>query len=130
MPTILAVNKFDLADNEEELNALNELVNYQFPSIALSALTGYNLDRLARMIFEKLNIVRVYTKIPGKPADTEKPFTLLAGGTVFDVARQVHKDFAATFQFARVWGENVFDGQQVGPDHVLHDQDIVELHMK
>ena len=130
LPTILVANKIDLADSSEELDALNDLVSYSFPSIAISAQTGKNLDALSRMLFEKMKIVRVYTKVPGKSADTERPFTLIAGGTVADVARQVHKEFAQSFRFAKVWGEHVFDGQQVGPDHVLHDLDIVELHVK
>ncbi len=130
LPTILVANKIDLADSSEELDALNDLVSYSFPSIAISALTGKNLDALSRMLFEKMKIVRVYTKVPGKPADTERPFTLIAGGTVADVARQVHKEFEQSFRFAKVWGEHVFDGQQVGPDHELHDLDIVELHVK
>jgi len=130
MPTFLVANKLDLAKGPEELDALNELLHYEFPSIAVSALSGENLDALSQIVFEKMNIVRVYTKIPGKPADTDKPFTLLAGGTVFDVAVQIHKDIAGTFQFARIWGRHVFDGQQVGQDHVLHDLDIVELHVR
>jgi hypothetical protein len=31
-------------------------------------------------------------------------------------------------RYARVWGHSGFDGQQVGPEHVLADKDIVELH--
>ena len=130
IPAILVANKLDLASGPEELDALNELVQYDFPSLAVSAQSGENLDTLSKAVFNKMNIVRVYTKIPGKPADTDKPFTLLAGGTVFDVAVQIHKDIAGTFQFARIWGKHVFDGQQVGQDHVLHDLDIVELHVR
>jgi ribosome-interacting GTPase 1 len=48
---------------------------------------------------------------------------------VRDVARQVHRGLAADLRFARVWGESVeFDGQQVSPDHVVEDRDVVELH--
>jgi ribosome-interacting GTPase 1 len=72
--------------------------------------------------------VRVYTKTPGKPADADKPFTVRRGGTVHDVARLVHKDIASGLKFARVWGPEVFDGQQVGPDHLVCDGDLVELH--
>ena len=130
IPAIMVANKIDLSDGPEELEALNELVTNPFPSLAVSALTEENLDVLTRRIFELMNIVRVYTKIPGKPADTNRPFTLLYGGTVSDVARQVHKDIASAFRFARVWGESVYDGQPVGPDHILQDMDIVELHVK
>ena len=30
---------------------------------------------------------------------------------------------------ARVWGTAVHDGTQVKSDYVLHDKDVVELHM-
>ena len=130
LPTILVANKIDLARNQYDFDALNELVNRNFPSIAISALNGENLDNFACMLFEKMQIVRVYTKIPGRPPDTDRPFTLRFGGKVSDVARQIHKDFEDTFQFARIWGKKVFDGQQVGPDHVLNDLDVVEIHVK
>ena len=54
LPTILIANKIDLASDPDELDALNELVNYNFPSIALSALTGTNLELFPQMVFEKL----------------------------------------------------------------------------
>ena len=130
LPTILVANKIDLVNGPGELDALIELVDYDFPSIAISALKGTNREKVPEMVFDMLNIVRVYTKVPGKPADMGTPFTLRSGGTVFDVARQVHKDLAHTFRFARIWGSNVFDGQPVGPDHVLCDQDIIEIHVK
>ena len=130
LPTLLVANKIDLANDPNELDALNELISYDFPSIAVSALTGRNLDGFARMVFDHMEIVRVYTKIPGKAADTDKPFTLKSGGTVADVARQIHKDFENTFKFARIWGKNVFAGQQVGPEHVLTDLDILEIHVR
>lgn len=130
LPAILVANKIDLAAGRGELDALNDLVSYSFPSVAVSALTGANLEIFPQMVFREMNIVRVYTKIPGKAADTEKPFTLKLGGTVSDVARQIHKDFEDTFRFARIWGKNVFAGQQVGPDHVLEDLDILEIHVR
>jgi ribosome-interacting GTPase 1 len=40
----------------------------------------------------------------------------------------VHKDIARSLKFARIWGTEVFDGQQVGPEHVVADGDLVELH--
>ncbi len=130
LPTLLVANKIDLTNGIEELDALDELLSQQFPSAAVSATTGFNLDRFACLVFQLMNIVRVYTKVPGKPADTDRPFTLTHGGTVFDVARQVHKTIADQFQFARIWGKRVYDGQQVGPDHVLEDLDIIELHVR
>ena len=73
--------------------------------------------------------MRVYTKVPGKPADRSKPFTLPIGGTVLDLAREVHRDFEHSLKFARIWGTGVFEGQTVKRDHELHDADVVELHV-
>ena len=96
--------------------------------MTVSAKTGDGLDEVGSFLFEALEIVRVYTKTPGKKADTDKPFTVRRGGTVLDVAGLVHKDIAESLKFARMWGTDVFDGQQVGPDHLVADGDLVELH--
>ena len=55
-------------------------------------------------------------------------FVLEKGGTVAEFAAKVHKDFVTDLKTARVWGTDVYDGQMVGRDHVLHDGDVVELH--
>jgi ribosome-interacting GTPase 1 len=52
------------------------------------------------------------------------------GETVLDVAHQVHKDIASALRYGKIWGAEVYAGQQVGPEHVLADKDIIELHMK
>jgi ribosome-interacting GTPase 1 len=41
----------------------------------------------------------------------------------------VHKDFAARLKFARVWGQQTYDGQMVQRDYVVQEGDVVELHM-
>lgn len=129
LPTALIANKSDLDPDPEEVRILEELLGLRFPTLTMSAKTSDGLDELGSFLFRALEIVRVYTKTPGKPADTEKPFTVRRGGTVADVATLVHKDIARDLKFARMWGAEVFDGQQVGPDHLVCDGDLVELHM-
>jgi len=74
--------------------------------------------------------VRVYTKLPNKKrADFDRPFTIRRGGTLLDMAEMVHKEFAENLKHARVWGSHVHDGTMVKGDYVLHDKDVVELHM-
>jgi len=51
------------------------------------------------------------------------------GSTVLDLAKEIHKDFFAQLQYARIWGERKFDGQRVHRDYILQDGDIIELHM-
>ena len=128
LPSVLIANKSDLDPDPEEVKILEELLGLSFPALTMSAKSGDGLADLGPFLFRALEIVRVYTKTPGKPADEDKPFTVRRGGTILDVARLVHKDIARDLKFARVWGTEVFDGQQVGPDHLVADGDRVELH--
>jgi ribosome-interacting GTPase 1 len=128
LPTLLVANKSDLDPDPDEVGVLEELLGVRFPGVAVSAKTGAGLGEIGPLLFEGLGVVRVYTKVPGRPADTHRPFTVRRGETVLDVARLVHKEIADSLKFARVWGSGQFDGQQVGADHPVQDKDIVELH--
>ncbi len=127
-PVIVLVNKTDDASLDEDYAVLCELLGEQpCPLLPLSAQTGRNLDAFKQAVFERLDIVRVYSKPPGKEPNFDAPFVMKRGGTVETFAAKVHKDFVESLKSARVWGEGVYDGQQVGRDHVLHDGDVVEL---
>ena len=73
--------------------------------------------------------MRVYSKRPGEDPDLGSPFVMPRGGTLEEFAAGVHKDFYENLKSARIWGTDVYDGQMVGRDHILHDGDIVELHL-
>jgi ribosome-interacting GTPase 1 len=130
LPTLLIANKRDLDPDPGEVAVLEELLGVSFPAIACSATTGAGCDEIGPLLFRGLEIVRVYTKTPGKPFAKDKPFTVRSGQTILEVARLVHKDIASGLRYARVWGRNVYDGQQVGPEHLVDDEDVVELHMR
>ncbi len=108
---------------------MRELFGARFPIQALDAESGHGLEELRTAIYRLLNVIRVYSKKPGKPADMASPFTCPAGSTLLQMAELVHRDFADKLKSARIWGTGVFDGQTVTRDHVLHDKDIVELHV-
>lgn len=129
LPTLLIVNKIDQTPNvEEELDVFRELTDCRYPYLTISATTGEGVDEIGPWLSRNLRIVRVYTKVPGQHADEGKPFTVREGETVQDVARLVHRDIAANLKYARIWGNETFDGQQVGPDHQVSDGDMIELH--
>lgn len=128
LPTLLLANKSDLAPDPEEVAVLEELLGVIFPALRVSAETGQGLGEIAPWLFSALQIVRVYTKAPGKEPERDRPFTVRGGDTVLDVARLVHKDIAESFRYGRLWGSGAFDGQQVGADHPVADGDVVELH--
>ncbi len=96
--------------------------------VKISTQTGEGMDRFPRFLFDQLEVIRVYAKPPGKPADMQSPFTLPAGSNVQDLARVIHRELAEKLKSARCWGTGVYDGQNVHHTHVLHDKDIVELH--
>lgn len=128
LPTLLLANKADLlSDPERDLEVLEELERPHFPAMLVSAQAGTGLGTLAPWLFERLGIVRVYTKAPGKPADNEKPFTVRRGQAVADVARLVHRELAESIKFARLWN-STHQGQHVGRDHPVEDGDVIELH--
>jgi ribosome-interacting GTPase 1 len=127
--TLLVLNKFDLAEAEERLALLREFSQLDFPEFRISAETGLGLEALRNAIFQALDVVRVYTKLPTKKeADYDRPFTLRRGGTLLDVAELVHRDLAENFKYARVWGSQVIGGSTYKGDYVVHDRDVVEIH--
>jgi ribosome-interacting GTPase 1 len=126
-PLLVLVNKSDDESSDEDFEVLRELLGDDWPLLPVSATTGRNLERLKQAVFERLEIIRVYSKPPGKEPDFSTPFVLKKGSTVADFAGGIHQDFFKDLKSARVWGSAVYDGQMVGRDHVLHDGDVVEL---
>jgi hypothetical protein len=127
VPLLVLVNKNDDEDLDEDFQIFCELLEDDWPLLPISASTNRNLERLEQVVFERLEIVRVYSKPPGKEPDLSAPFVLNKGSTVAEFAGKVHQDFSESLKSARVWGDGVYDGQMVGRDHVLHDGDVVEL---
>ena len=130
LPTLLLVNKIDVTPaSSEEIAVFNELLGARYPALTVSAETGAGTEQIAEWLFRQLGVVRVYTKAPNRPPDMDRPFTVRAGDTVADVALLVHKDFAESLRFARLWGTSgQFEGQQVGREHRVCDGDVLELH--
>lgn len=128
--TLVVPNKIDLPDAAERLDLFHELCPLDFREFVISAQEGTGLEELRTTLYNSLDVIRVYSKLPtAKQADMDRPFTLRRGSTLMDMAGQVHKDFLEHLKFARVWGPAVHDGTVVKGDYVLHDKDVVELHM-
>jgi small GTP-binding protein len=122
-------NKSDLDMDERNFAALKAEYGERFPLIAISATAGTGLEELKSKIYEVLDIIRVYTKAPGKKPDPTDPIILKRGSTLADAAEAVHKDFRAKMKYARIWGSAKHDGVMAKRDHVLEDGDIIELHL-
>ena len=127
--TLLVANKLDAPGASGRLEVIREWLQPRYPVLPISVQNQQGLETLRQAAYDLLGVLRVYTKVPGKPVDRSRPFTLPIGSTVLDLARDVHRDFEHSLKFARIWGSGVFDGQTVKRDHELQDSDVVELHV-
>jgi len=126
---LIVGTKVDLPGGADSFQALKELHGCLAPMVAISTETSEGLGEIPRQCFKLLDVIRIYSKEPGKPPDKGKPFVLPRGSTVLDLAGTIHHDIAANLKRARIWGNNVYEGQSVTREHVLSDHDIIELHV-
>ena len=70
--------------------------------------------------------MRVFVRRHGE--DESEPVALRPSATVVDVARTIHAEVADACRGAHVWGPSArFPGQRVGRDHVVVDEDTIEI---
>lgn len=117
------------ADKPEVIKGVSELrrAAADLPVLIISNLTGEGLEAVRGEVFRLLDIIRVYTRAPGREPDMEHPFVLKRGSTMAELAGEIHQDFLAKFKYGRIWGQGKFDGQKVNLDYLLSDGDIIEL---
>lgn len=109
-PSIIVVNK---TEDEAVKGYLN-----------ISGKTGKGIDELKRLIWEKLGLIRVYTKKPGRPVE-EEPLILKRPVT----PERVLKKLRIQARYAKVWGSSVkHNSQRVRMTHLLQDKDIISFH--
>jgi ribosome-interacting GTPase 1 len=120
--------KSDDPQANDRLAILRELIG-DVEVLPVSVEHHAGLEELRRRLFAMLQIIRVYTKKPGKPVEMVDPVILPVGATVMDAAYHLHKDFAQHLQFARLWSGAGYDGLRVERHHVLADKDILEFHV-
>jgi ribosome-interacting GTPase 1 len=126
---LLVGNKGDLPGSAEHAAIFRELYENRFPITVVSAKEGTGVEGLRSQLFSLLDCLRVYSKRPGHEPDLSNPVILKQKSTVLDLAKEIHKDFAAKLDYARIWGQGKYNGQRVNWDYILQDGDIIELHM-
>lgn len=128
-PTVLIGNKVDLPGTIQASLDLRDALPQPMPIMFTSCLTGQGLKSVGGTLFRSLEIIRVYTKEPTESKPSHLPFVIRAGSTVGELAKSIHSDLANRYRYSRIWGPtSKFEGERVGPDHVLGDRDIVEIH--
>jgi ribosome-interacting GTPase 1 len=128
-PTLVVANKVDLPEARRASADFTKGTPNSLPIVLTSCLTGEGLKNLGEALFYSLGIIRVYTKEPNESKPSQFPFVVRAGTTVGELARSIHTDLAKKYRYSRIWGPtSKFAGERVGPDHVLEDRDVVEIH--
>lgn len=124
VPAIYILNKID-SFSIEELDLLYKIPN----AMPVSSSKDWNLDDLLELMWEKLNLVRVYTKPKGQLPDFDEPVVLKSNRcTVEDFCNAIHKSLVADFKNALVFGRSVkHQPQVVGLNHVLDDEDVITI---
>ena len=124
IPALYVINKIDQI-TIEELDLLDQIPNY----VLISAHLKWNLDELLEKIWDKLDLMRIYTKPKGQVPDYEEPVILLRKKrTVADFCNKIHRSLLRDLKYAIVWGSSVkIQPQKVGKDHVLNDEDVIQI---
>ena len=127
---IILISKSDLLSSEQLRKLEATLKSKYKDALPISIIDNYNIEKLKSLMLSRMNIVRIYTKEPGKPS-TKEPIVLPVGATVKHVAEKILKGFSAKIKETRLTGpSSKFPNQKVGLSHVLKDLDIVEFHTK
>jgi len=124
IPCIYLLNKIDQI-SIEELDIITKIPH----CVPISAHHKWNYDSLLEKMWDYLKLVRIYTKPKGQLPDYEQPVILTNSKcTVEDFCNKIHKSILAELKYAMVWGTSVkFQPMRVGKDHVLHDEDVVQI---
>lgn len=127
---IIIFNKADLLNPKEKRKISATLQSNKYNFIFISAipeLPKNNLEELKKKIFNSFDILRVFTKEPGKEKE-KKPMIMKPGSTVKDAAEKILKGFSKKIKETKIWGpSSKFGGQKVGLNHKLKDMDVVEF---
>ncbi len=122
LPVIIVINKIDLVSKRK----LAKLGNKD--TIFVSAKEGEGISNLKQAIWQKLNLIRIFSKSLNGKIDFKKPLILKKGAVVYEVAEKISKELATNIKSTRVWGSSVkYPGQYVGSRHQLADGDILSL---
>jgi len=125
MPILYVFNKID-SITIEELDILDQMPNY----VPISSRDKWNTEELMEEIWNKCNMLRIYTKPKGQIPDYEEPVILHSAKnpTVEEFCNRIHKSLMNSFSHAWVWGRSAkHQPQRVGKDHELMDEDVVQI---
>ena len=124
IPALYVINKIDQI-TIQELDLLDQIPNY----VLISAHKMWNMDELLERIWERLDLLRIYTKPKGQLPDYEAPVILPRSKMrVEDFCNKIHRALLKEFKYAIVWGSSVkHQPMKCGKEHELQDEDVIQI---
>lgn len=126
-------NKIDVV-SIEDVDRLARLPNSVVIACAHGDRPALNFDRLLAKMWDYMGLTRVYTKRRGESPEFDEPVVLSRerkGTAVSSACLSISKDMLDNFNYALVWGTSTkYNPQRVGKDHVLEDEDVLQVVVK
>ena len=124
IPCLYVLNKID-SITIEELDLLDRVPHY----VPVSAHHEWNFDELLEKIWDYAGCIRIYTKPRSQVPDYTAPVVLRTDQrSMASFVNRIHRNLLKSFKHAIVWGRSVkHQPQRVGKQHVLEDEDIVQI---
>lgn len=125
---LIIATKGDTTGSEKRFEEVQEEYSERFEIVPISVVEEKNIEEMNWAFYDHLDILRVYTKIPGKDRES-KPIVLPKGAIVEDAAVKVHKElFVERFRAAVIIRDDArVQRRQVGLKYPLNDGDILQL---
>lgn len=124
LPAVEVVSKIDLLSPAK----LKELERKLDKGVVLiSVLRNKGLAELKELIWEKLDLIRIYPSREKKKEVVEDESVILKkGADILELAGKISQELKEEIKGAKVWGKSAsFPGQKVGLKHQLQDGDVV-----
>jgi len=128
-PKIIIFNKIDLYDDSTKRKISETLKSKKYNFVLTSTITDEGVEDLKEKILKSFNIIKIYTRHPGKKEKLDGvPVILPPNSTLEDVAEKILHGYSKKVKYAKITGpSSKFSGQQVGLKHIVKDKDIVEF---
>ncbi|MEK6859698.1 MAG: GTPase [Nanoarchaeota archaeon] len=125
---IIVFNKIDLYEDSAKRKIFETLKTKKYNFVLVSTKTNSGLEELKEKIFKSFDIIRIYTRQPGKKGD-EVPVIMPPDSTLEEVAEKILHGYSKKVRYAKIWGpSSKFSGQRIGLKHVVKDKDVVEFY--
>lgn len=125
IPAVYVMNKIDQI-SIEELDIISRIPH----NCPISAHHEWNLDGLLECIWDHLGLMRLFTKPKAQVPDYDAPVILKKEPqpSVEKFCTRIHRQMMRKFKYAWVWGTSVkHQPQRVGKDHLLDDEDVIQI---